>query len=63
MGEDLGLPLLLDDDQAVGSALGAHGTPMAILVDADARVASELVAGGPAVLDLARALLTPAASR
>lgn len=33
---------------------GATGTPMAILVDAEGRIASELAAGAPAVLAVAR---------
>ncbi len=43
-------------DQAgmsVGSQFGATGTPMAILVDADGKIASALAAGAPEVLALA----------
>ncbi len=43
-------------DQAgmhVGSLFGATGTPMAVLVDAEGKIASELAAGAPAVLALA----------
>ena len=43
-------------DQAgmsVGSQFGATGTPMAVLVDAEGKIASELAAGAPAVLALA----------
>jgi len=47
--------LLLDTGMSVGQKLGAMGTPMAVLVDADGRIASEVVAGGPAVLALAGA--------
>jgi peroxiredoxin len=39
---------------SIGSQFGASGTPMAVLVDAEGRIASELVAGAPAVLALAR---------
>lgn len=47
-------PVLLDHaGMSVGRLFGASGTPMAVLVDADGRVASELAAGAPAVLDLA----------
>ena len=46
--------VLLDHDYRAGSAFGAHGTPMAVLVDADGKVASTVVAGGDAVLELAR---------
>jgi peroxiredoxin len=47
-------PVLLDHGFAVGNAFGADGTPMAVLVDGEGRIASELVAGAPAVLALAR---------
>lgn len=44
--------VLLDQAQRVGFQFGANGTPMAIRVDAQGRIASELAVGGPAVLDL-----------
>jgi peroxiredoxin/uncharacterized membrane protein YphA (DoxX/SURF4 family) len=37
----------------VGRQFGANGTPMAVLVDAAGKIASELAAGAPAVLALA----------
>ena len=37
----------------VGAKFGATGTPMAVLVDADGKIASELAGGAPAVLALA----------
>ena len=43
----------LDTDYAAGEAFGAAGTPMAVLIDGDGRIASGLVTGGPAVLALA----------
>ena len=47
-------PVLLDQDgMSVGSLFGATGTPMAVLVDAEGKIASELAAGAPAVLALA----------
>ncbi|HEX6724336.1 MAG TPA: redoxin family protein [Gaiella sp.] len=46
--------VLLDPDYEAGTAFGAGGTPMAVLVDADGRVASAVVAGADAVLELAR---------
>ena len=46
--------VLLDDDFAAGSAFGANGTPMAVLLGPDGRVASGVVAGADAVLALAR---------
>jgi peroxiredoxin len=47
-------PVLLDrNGMSVGSLFGATGTPMAVLVDAEGKIASELAAGAPAVLALA----------
>lgn len=47
-------PMLLDSSMSVGQRYGAMGTPMAVLVDAEGRVASEVAAGAEAVLSLAR---------
>ena len=65
---ELPAPVLLDDGaMSTGRRVGAAGTPMAVLVDADGTIASPLAAGAPAVLALARAevaqpvSLTPAA--
>jgi thiol-disulfide isomerase/thioredoxin len=46
--------VLLDEAFAAGDAFGAGGTPMAVLLDADGRVASSVIAGRDAVLALAR---------
>lgn len=46
--------VLLDPNHQVGPAIGAHGTPMAVLLDQSARVASEVAAGAQAVFALAR---------
>lgn len=46
-------PVLLDPDFSLGRAFGIGGTPMAVLVDAEARVASSVAAGSKAVLALA----------
>jgi thiol-disulfide isomerase/thioredoxin len=46
--------VLLDADYMAGDAFEANGTPMAVRLDADGRVASPLVAGAHAVLALAR---------
>lgn len=46
-------PVLLDPDFSLGRAFGIGGTPMAVLVDAEARVASSVAAGPQAVLALA----------
>ncbi|MDQ3792602.1 MAG: TlpA family protein disulfide reductase, partial [Actinomycetota bacterium] len=47
-------PVVLDNDYAVSDAFGAAGTPSAVLVDAEGRVASEVVVGAAEVLELAR---------
>ena len=44
--------VVLDPEWSVSSTLGAGGTPMALLVDANGRIASPVVSGGPAVLEL-----------
>jgi peroxiredoxin/uncharacterized membrane protein YphA (DoxX/SURF4 family) len=47
-------PVVLDQDGvSVGRMFGATGTPMAVLVDAEGNIASEVAAGAPAVLALA----------
>jgi thiol-disulfide isomerase/thioredoxin len=46
--------VLLDEDFAAGAAFGANGTPMAVLIDAEGRIASPVVAGAEAVLALAQ---------
>lgn len=45
-------PVLLDNEFEAGRAFGATGTPQAVLVDADGTIASPLVAGAAAVLNL-----------
>jgi peroxiredoxin len=54
-------PVLLDQNFTVAPAFGANGTPMAVLLDERARVASRLAVGGPEVLALARGKLDPMA--
>lgn len=46
-------PVLLDAEGEVSKRFGADGTPMAIVVDAQGRVASTLVGGAPDTLALA----------
>jgi len=47
-------PVVLDRaDRSIGSMFGATGTPTAVLVDAEGKIASELAAGAPAILALA----------
>jgi peroxiredoxin len=48
-------PVVLDQSFSVGSAFGASGTPIAVLVDEEGNIASELAVGAPAVLALAGA--------
>jgi hypothetical protein len=45
--------VLLDADFTASAAFGANGTPMAVRLDADGRIASPVVAGADAVLALA----------
>ncbi|MDQ3224199.1 MAG: redoxin domain-containing protein [Gemmatimonadota bacterium] len=47
-------PIALDQAFAAGTAFGATGTPSAILVDGDGRIASEVAVGAKAVLAMAR---------
>ncbi|HYZ88357.1 MAG TPA: TlpA family protein disulfide reductase, partial [Myxococcales bacterium] len=53
-------PILLDATFSKASEFGANGTPMAVLVDEEGRIASELAAGAPAVMALARGDSAPA---
>jgi thiol-disulfide isomerase/thioredoxin len=52
---DLRSTVALDPDFSVGRAFGARGTPSAVLLDAEGKIASPLATGGPAVLALAGA--------
>ena len=54
-GDEAYLPRLLDQQFATGRAFGASGTPSAVLVDAEGKVASEVAVGAPGVLELTRA--------
>ena len=53
-------PVLLDQQFATGRAFGASGTPSAVLVDAEGKIASEVAVGAPAVMELAGAEQTQA---
>ena len=55
-------PVLLDAAFEVGPTFGATGTPMAVLIDSEGRVASEVAAGASAVLALANRADDSAAS-
>jgi peroxiredoxin len=48
-------PVLLDQQFATGRAFGASGTPSAVLVDSEGKVASGVAVGAPAVMELAGA--------
>jgi len=50
----LNAPILLDGGFAAGTAFGAAGTPSAVLVDADGRIASPVAVGALDVLALMR---------
>lgn len=52
-------PVLLDDGFTAGSAFGADGTPSAIMIDAQGRIASDLAVGAPEVMKLARTTKDP----
>jgi peroxiredoxin len=45
--------VLLDQSFAAGRALGVSGTPSALLVDSEGKIASGIAVGAPAVLELA----------
>ena len=50
----LSSPVLLDENLVVGRAFDAPGTPSAVLIDEQGKIASELAVGVPAVLALAQ---------
>lgn len=50
--QNLGLPTLLDEGFSAGFAFGARGTPSAVLLDAQGRIASQVMVGAPAILAL-----------
>ncbi len=43
-------PVLLDPDWTLGEAFSAGGTPSAVMIDAESRVASEVLVGAEAIL-------------
>ncbi len=47
-------PVLLDPDWSAAGAFGVGGTPSAVVVDADGRVASEILVGAEAILGRVR---------
>jgi hypothetical protein len=46
-------PVVLDDGFVTGRTFGVSGTPSAVLVGAEGRIASDVAVGAPAVLALA----------
>jgi len=46
--------IVLDEGWKAGAAFGASGTPSAVLVDPEGKIASPIGVGGPAVLELAK---------
>jgi hypothetical protein len=50
---DFRSPVLPYQSFAAGRALGVNGTPSAILVDGEGKIASSIAVGKPAVLELA----------
>jgi hypothetical protein len=48
-------PVALDDEYAVEDAFGVEGTPSAVLVDAEGRIASKVILGVEEVFGLALA--------
>ena len=52
---DLSSPVLLDENLVVGRAFDTPGTPSAVLIDEQGKIASELAVGAAAVLALAQA--------
>ena len=53
--------VLRDEDDEIARAYGANGTPMAVIVDPDGRIASELVVGGEAIRGLVSSIVDRAA--
>jgi thiol-disulfide isomerase/thioredoxin len=52
--EGFGSPVLFDPEFSVGEIFGAAGTPSAVLIDAEGRVASEVMVGAEAILGRVR---------
>lgn len=52
--------VVIDQQFSVGRTFGASGTPSAVVVDAEGRMASGVAVGAPAVLELAGADQTAA---
>jgi hypothetical protein len=46
--------VVLDARFEVAPRFGANGTPMAVVVNSDGRIASDVAIGGPAIMELMR---------
>jgi len=51
--------VLIDDTFSVARAFGAHGTPIAVRIDREGHISSELAVGGSAVMELFRSGTAP----
>lgn len=60
---DLQSTIVIDEGFNAGRVFGASGTPSAVLIDEDGKIASSLAAGAPAVLALMRAASSEPLSR
>jgi thiol-disulfide isomerase/thioredoxin len=58
----LGVPVLTDAGSQVSAAFGANGTPMAVLLGPDNRVAAQVAAGAHAVFALAGGMVSETAA-
>ena len=58
--QGFGSPILLDEGFQTGRAFGASGTPSAILIDEEGKIASRVAVGAPGVLAMARGEEAPA---
>ncbi len=52
--QGLSSTMVIDDSLSIATSFGVTGTPMAVLIDAEGRVASELAIGAEAALQIAR---------
>ena len=57
---NLNSTVVLDQEFAAGGSFGASGTPSAVLVGKNGKIASEVAVGAPEVLELAGAKQTEA---
>jgi hypothetical protein len=53
----LAADVLRDPENRIAPLCGAHGTPMAVLLDTEAKIASQVAAGAAAVFELAQSAI------